>query len=345
MKLPRVIFRVDGGSQIGMGHTVRCVRLARAIAKGIPSEIEFVTRTPESLDNFLKEKKGIEIKGFKDDSIDSILGYYAEYSPHAVISDANHGSDIDKYVRAVEKVPLHVNIHEMHFDHFPFGIVVFPSILPVKKKGSCESKAEYLVGEKYLLIDPRLGNLKPPIISAKNPLKILVSVGGADPGKLTIKVVVVVKELRIDAAMAHLNIVIGPANPNRDSIIKMVEGLSNVAILKSQASLFDLISDSDLAITNAGTTAYEVIAAGRPSFLLPQNEFETEVAKLLYSKRVIIGFGVNGLREDFFFQLDSFRKNPYRISQISEKAQEEIDGKGVERLAEKIVSSLEAICK
>jgi len=343
VNLPHVIFRVDGDSEIGMGHIVRCVRVARAIAKEIPVEIIFATRTPETLDAYLKEKKGFEIKSFKDESIDSILGFYADYAPQVVVTDANQGADIDKYVRAVEKVPLHVNIHEMHFEYFPFGIVVFPSILPVKKKCACESKAEYLVGEKYLLIDPRLRTLKPTVIDGKNPIQILVSVGGADPGMQTLKVISAAKELKIDATLAQLKIVVGPAYVKRDSIIKAAEGLSNFTIINARSSLFDLISESNFVITNAGTTAYEVLAAGRPSWLLPQNEFENEVAKLLNSKRAIIGFGINGLREDFFFQLDSFRMNPGRINQISETAQKEIDGKGVERVAEKIVSALKAI--
>lgn len=341
MNTSKLLFRVDGGSEIGMGHVMRCLRLAKEIAEMQSCDIVFVTTTPEHLkhllNNYIPDAK---LKSFGNDDENSIRQFYESYQPQIVISDVNLHEKIDGYIRLVQQVPYHVNIHEMHFNHFPFGLVVFASILPVRAKCKCESSAQYLTGSKYLLIDSRLHKISKPDFKSSEKLNILITPGGADPERISEKVLSIIKNANIDESIAGFNLVMGPANPRRIEIEKLASEISSVKIIDSPTDLISLIEESDIVITNGGTTVYETIAASRPTWVIPQNEFEDEVGKLLRIKSAILGLGLKSLEEELLNRLPEICINADKVIRTGKKL---IDGKGTDRLARKIISILDSI--
>ncbi|MBU1023243.1 hypothetical protein KKB99_03050, partial [bacterium] len=278
MSKSKVLFRVDGGPKLGMGHIMRCLRLAQEIQKKQLCEITFATQTPEHLQPHLKNYiPSADLMSFGQDDFSSILDFYSQLNPHVIISDLNLREKIDDYMKSVGRYPLHVNIHEMHFNHFNFGLIIFASILPVRKKCACESKAEYLKGSKYVLVDSRLHSLIPPQFSADKPVRILISPGGADPEMITEKILSILKQCKIDKESFEINLVIGSANPRKDEIKTLADSIPDVSLFESPKDLFDLIEQSEIVITNGGTTVYESLAAGRLTWVISQNEFEDEV--------------------------------------------------------------------
>ena len=343
MKNPRIIFRVDGSSDIGMGHVVRSIRLAQAISERIPSQVIFATKTPEEV---IERLKGFSfnhrIESFRNKSQESIICFYEAFKPHAVITDLSVTDNLEDYIKVVETVPLHVNLGENFFNYFNFGIVVFPSAFRVNPKCRCETGANYYIGAKYILIDPRLKDLPPPDYKNK-PLKILVALGGADPRGWTKRVISIAKESGLNSNTVILNVVVGPANRNREVICKESQGEPIINVFEPQSELYDLIAQCDLAITSGGTTAYETISAGRPTWIIPEIEFEEEVAKILKSKKAIIDFGINNLKEGFFKRLEFIHDNPQSLEEIIKAGRKYIDGKGLIRIADKISSNLKAM--
>jgi spore coat polysaccharide biosynthesis predicted glycosyltransferase SpsG len=346
MESHRIIIRVECGPyfELGTGHLMRCLRLASLISKKIQVEITFVTTTPEYFKNLLPAyTPNAILKSFDSSQFQQIMEFYADYSPHVVISDLNLKDNIDDYIRAIEKVPYHVNLAEPHLNHFPFGLVVFASILPVKPKCSCESKAEYLVGSRYLLIDPRFREIKPANLSANQPLNILITPGGADPSNATEKILDILEQSHFDPSIAHFTLVTGHAKQNRDSIFQKAAQIASFKVIDSPTDIIDLLTDSHLVICSGGTTAYEAIAAGRPSWIIPQIEFEEKVARILLKKQCLIGFGFSSFRTNLIQRLPYLQRNFDIFKPIIESGHNIIDGKGLIRVADKIVDALKAI--
>jgi spore coat polysaccharide biosynthesis predicted glycosyltransferase SpsG len=337
----KLLFRVDGGPQIGMGHVMRCLRLAKEIADSRQCEITFVTTTPEHLKPLLENYiPDATLKNFANDDFTSTLDFYKQFKPHVIISDVNLHSRIDDYLRFAENVPYHVNIHEMHFHHFYFGLVVFASILPIKPKCKCESRAQYFTGSKYLLVDSRLSSLGKPDFKSTGKLNLLITPGGADPKRISEKVLSILKQVNPDKSLVDINLVMGPANPRRTEIEKLAAEIESVRIVDSQLDLFNLIKSCDIVITNGGTTVYETIAASRPTWVIPQNEFEQEVGQLLMSKKTILGLGMESLKAELLDKLPEIRINADNVIATGKKL---IDGKGTIRLAKKIINALDSI--
>ena len=320
---------------------MRCLRLAKEIADIHPCEISFVTTTSEHLKPLLNNYiPDAILKNFANDDFTSILDFYKQYEPHVIISDVNQHGRIDDYLRFVENVPFHVNIHEMHFNHFYFGLVVFASILPIKPKCKCESRAQYFTGSKYLLVDSRLSSLDKPDFKSSDKLKLLITPGGADPERISEKVLSILKQVDPDKSLVDINLVMGPANPRRKEIEKLAGEIESVQIVDSQLDLFSLIESTDIVITNGGTTVYETIAASRPTWVIPQNEFEEKVGQLLMSKKAILGLGIESLKDDLLDKLSEICINADNVIRIGKKL---IDGKGTARLAKKIITVLDSI--
>ena len=327
-----------------MGHVMRCMRLADEIQKKQPCEITFVTQTPDHLQPHLENYiPSAELMSFGQDDFPSILDFYSQLKPHVIISDLNLHDKIDDYIKSVEQFPLHVNIHEMHFNHYNFGLIVFASILPVKKKSTCESKAEYLTGSKFVLIDSGLQTLEPPQLSTDEHPRILITPGGADPATITEKILSILKQYEIDKESVEIQLVIGSANPRKNEIKTLADSIPAVTLFDSQKNLFDLIKQCEIVITNGGTTVYESLAAGRLTWVIPQNEFEDEVGKLLLKKNTILGHGIESLKTNLLDDLFNNRTLPQQALEIAQAGRNFIDGKGTIRIADRIIQSLNSI--
>jgi spore coat polysaccharide biosynthesis predicted glycosyltransferase SpsG len=99
----------------------------------------------------------------------------------------------------------------------------------------------------------------------------------------------------------------------------------------------DLLGKSDLAITNAGTTLYEALALGRPTVAVPQNEFETDVAEVLSAAGACMTFQESRSRRIELAKIISDRE---RRAQMAANGKATLDGRGAQRVAEKILFNL-----
>ena len=91
VRLPRVLFRVDGGSEMGMGHVVRSLAVAEAL-KDIVShaDICFLMRAdrPEGVQQISKSGHAVRVvPGGDEGSLTTIVDVIRDYSPNIIIND------------------------------------------------------------------------------------------------------------------------------------------------------------------------------------------------------------------------------------------------------------------
>jgi UDP-2,4-diacetamido-2,4,6-trideoxy-beta-L-altropyranose hydrolase len=163
--------------------------------------------------------------------------------------------------------------------------------------------------------------------------RILVTLGGADPGNATARIVRALD--RIGRHDLEAVVLVGPANPHRaelEAALRQTRG--SIDLREPVADIAEWMAWADLAIAAGGTTCWELAFMGLPSLLFVLANNQAGVARA--AERA--GFARNlGKTEDLS---DSTVSNlieelladaPLR-SRMADRGRECVDGEGVERV-------------
>lgn len=282
MKGMRVVFRVDGASEIGAGHTMRCLTLADLL-RGQGADCHFVCRPhPGNLIGMI-EGRGYAVSVLPPPEANPD----PEEAPYAAWLGAAWNIDADQTRAVVGNTP----VDWLVVDHY--GI---DSRWETALRGQCDrlmviddladrphdcdvlldqtlgrSAAEYgglvpsachvLVGTEYALLRPqfaqarflRRGRRRDHLAS------ILVCLGGTDPHALTGAVLEGIRQSGLDVTM---DVVAGGNPPSWISEEGRIRWRRHVDDMAS------LLNVADLAVGAAGTSSWERCCLGVPTLLV-----------------------------------------------------------------------------
>lgn len=260
----KIGIRADGGAGIGIGHLKRCVLLANMLAQ-MGVEIHFFCRLNPALKDLLKK-----------------------FHLHTV----NLPDEYENYCQWKEKLGISAWI----FDHYEIASELISKVardLPVfviddgvrlkdlictalfngnifAKTSDYNIKGLVLAGVKYCMLDPNY-KIMPSV--ANN--RILISMGGADPLKLTIPILKGVRKL---FPAIPVDVVIGPFFTDLVQTKLQAKTLTNGKIYFNPKTLFVPIREASIVISAAGSTCYEVLAAGRNLITVVQADNQVPLA-------------------------------------------------------------------
>lgn len=337
----KIVFRVDGGSEIGMGHVMRCLALANSFSKNI--NVSFIIKFQEKVINLLEER------GYKIKILNSTICYKKEIKEvknimksekvDILITDAYH---IDQnYLSEVKKnVKKLVSISLTDSFAYPSDIVVDGEIYATKLNyQSVDSSSVFLLGTDYVLLREEFQNLPKREID-ENIDVIMVTVGGGDPLNLTPKIVQALEKIK--KYNFKVKIVIGPAFNNLTEILKKVTKTNlEISLYFNTKKMSQLMLKSDLAISAGGSTLYELAATGTPAVVVLQSKDQLLGAKCLEKEETIINLGFGDKIENrkliktVLNLIDDFEKR----KKMSQMGQRLVDGKGVLRVKKKILKN------
>lgn len=172
------------------------------------------------------------------------------------------------------------------------------------------ARCEY--GLKYAMIRPE--------ILAQTPSSgdyALVCIGGSDLGDLGVDAA-----RRLGAAGQRTILVRGPlATP-------LSEAPAEVEVRLAPPDLPALLAGCAFAVTNAGTTALEVMALGKAVHVLAQTDAEQATAERFLSDGIILGVGLETLAVPA----------PGRAARAAAAGRSAVDGRGAERVADLVLA-------
>jgi len=248
----------EGFSETGYGHITRCLSLYQAFEK------KYIHPT-------------LYING--DDNVSSLL----PESNYKIIDWAAHptkligeikNSDviiIDSYLAGkdfFENISKHAKVSLFIDDtlrlEYPDGIVLNGTInaetFPYRKKPG----KEYLLGTKYIPLRKEFWNA----VSRKfnrELSSILITFGATDSQNLTSSVL---KSLQENFPAIKKKVVIGCGFINKNEIEKLRDSNTELFYSPSASFMRELMLSSDIAITAAGQTLYELAETGTPSIAI-----------------------------------------------------------------------------
>lgn len=332
----KIAFRADGGSEIGMGHIIRCMALADAFPD--TTKIFFIIKEEDQVIRLIKEN-GYDVITLNKDidyhhEITTVKKFLEEYEINILIEDAYH-IDQSYLCEVKNSVDVLVSISAYAKFTYPSDIVingnVYASNLDYQ---SLDGDTKFLLGTDYALLRKEFRNL--PEKDIKEKVKnILVTMGGSDPLNLTPKVLEAISE--IDKSDFHVDVVIGPAFKNIKNILETVDQSKlEVSLHLNIKKISELMIKADLAISAGGCTLYELATVGTPGVVLQQNENQIIDME---QEGTVIDLGVGNKLESTEIT-DKIEKLIYQCEtrlEMSKNGQYIFDGLGCERCAKEIV--------
>lgn len=189
-------------------------------------------------------------------------------------------------------------------------------------------------GPRHHVIDERVAGRRPSRPWHGERIRsILVTFGGADPGRLT---ECWMEDTGVGSGDVEWTLVIGPAfdRHRRDELLRRTRG--NVRVLEPQDDLGGVIVAHDLLITMGGRTSYEGMCLGRPVAAVQWGGMARFVRAMAASGLVFdLGpaRGATARLRDALADAEVWRALAWRGWQT-------IDGRGAERVLERIVRAV-----
>lgn len=286
MTKTKVIFRVDGGSEIGLGHVSRCCALAEMLKNDF--EIYFYTRANSSviLD---------DIRRYCSDvfTLNDKLSYEEEAGKWISILQGNEIVVLDgysfntNYQQQIKNVGCKlVCIDDIHAYHFVSDAVINHAPGIVENLYSTEPYTRLYLGSEYALLKK---NFLDEAVVPDKPLNldnspVLICLGGADPDNFTRQVL---EEVLYLLPKHNMNVVVGAAYVHLKELKQFAETNKCVSLhvnIKPE-DMLALMQQSHIAITSASTIALEYICVKGNLFLKLTAENQKNIYNSLIQKQ------------------------------------------------------------
>lgn len=258
MKRKNIIIRVDGYSEIGLGHIYRGIILAHLL---IDHKVTFVL-TSKSKIGIQKIKESFYLyEVFKNET--EFIDYLKKTPCDILINDI-----LDTSIDYMSKL-RELNIRIINFEDLGNGSKLAHSVInDLYEKKNNES--HYYWGNKYFLLrDEFIYENK--ITFNEHVKNILIVFGGTDPLNLTKRLLNII--LKMPKNINYI-FVLGMGYKYADEILETCKQSNNVVIYRNISSMAKIMSKVDFAISSQGRTMLELASLNIPTILLAQNERE-----------------------------------------------------------------------
>ncbi|MBW1740221.1 MAG: hypothetical protein JRJ42_03690 [Deltaproteobacteria bacterium] len=344
---PRIGFRTTGDAHIGLGHLIECLNVARYLKKHYDVSSLFIVDYDTVQHSDIKEI-GLPLCRLPSD-IDfhaDALGTLRILSRWGIQLLVTNLRDVrDNYIQALKQEGITVIcIDEWGNKRLQPDVVINGSVVEDWHRYDSNSKkmACYFGPQFMIMADVFAAyHTRHKTLSGNLP-NVLVSMGGADPSGAT---------LRVMEALGHLSpkirktIVIGPAFQHQEALAELVVRLkgSNFNIVRTPDNIASLFFSADLAISAGGNTLYELACVGTPAIVLFEYEHERVQGETFQQlgSAVKLGRGTDVPLEVISQAIVSLLNDPGQWTAMSRRGKSIVDGRGVVRVCDIIVTHLE----
>lgn len=243
-----VIIRTDASVQIGSGHVMRCLTVARKLRKVGCRVLFWMEPLEGNLIDF------VELIGF--DNISA-----PQYADLYIVDHYSLDIEWEKSIRNfTKKLVVIDDLAREHDCHLLLDQNVVPHY-ETRYNGKVPEGCVKLLGPEYLIIRDEFVEARQQLIKRKSEIKrLLVFMGGTDPTAETIKVLQALKRFLFE----HVDIVVGNGNPIKLEIQEICKerGYQYHCQIDYMAQLMLQV---DFAIGAGGATLWERCYIGLPS--------------------------------------------------------------------------------
>lgn len=336
--------RADGNEQIGMGHIMRCLTIAKAL-KSRGCEVEFLIADDKPVKVLEEHGMAYHILFTYYDEMDVELPQLVLYlmggsTKPTILIDSYYVTKF--YVQNLKPLANVVLMDDNLTDVYPCDALVNYNIYG-KTLGYEEKYPEstLFLGMEYMPLRKEFIDVE---YNVKDDVQnILLTTGGGDSCHMALKFMKRLAKMQTEKTECILptmnwHVVCGPYNTDVKELEQMAKECSFIKVHKNVNDMSILMKACDIAISAAGSTLYELCAVGVPSigFYFADNQRQNMEA---FGKMTpIMNAGDFSIHEEAVFEfiekgLLLLIESKQLREKISMAMRTLVDGKGAERLA------------
>ncbi len=355
-----IFFRADGNEQIGSGHVMRCL----SIAGRVPDNICFITADSgiPAIDRVVGKNNhhilGLEYRKMESE-LNQMSALIEEYQPKALFVDSYYVTD--KYLKDIKEIcEIHgtrlVYIDDLLAFPYPCHTLINYNIYAKEeayKELYGEDHPRLLLGPIYAPLRKEFRGLKHRIIRSETK-DILVSTGGADSNHVALRLVREIDN-RMSAADDNwigngiqFHFLLPSLNSDIEEIQRIAARMEGIIELHiNETHIAELMQKCDLAIAASGSTLYELCAAGTPTITYVIADNQIPGARGFKDTGLMDSAGdireCDSLENLLLESCHSLAEDYKKRMELSERMQQAVDGKGAERIIERLMTIMSGI--
>lgn len=259
LKKKRIIFRVDGYIELGLGHIYNCITMA---SKLIGHDTLILTKEDATVGIQKLDEVHAKYKTIRDENeIDSVI---KEFKPDIWVNDCLNTSE--SYIKNLkQKVNRVVSIEDL-------GPGAKYADAVINALYEDDNVANIYSGYQYVCLRDEFLTEKPKSFS-KNVKNVVIMFGGTDPSNLNKMIYDILISDDHDFGDIRFNFITGIGyDYKRHDVLSRPE--KNIYVYPDVPRVTKFLKDADIAIIGQGRSIFEVACMGVPTIVLSQNERE-----------------------------------------------------------------------
>jgi len=333
----KIIFRCDVSSDIGLGHVIRCLTVAKELRD--QNQIIFAT-TENEMNSYIRAgnfkiifKERGETEEVFLDRISSIL------NPDIIVIDKKYPYSADCLDHLKQNKTKIVMIDNICEGMSVSDEIIFPNAHLdkniLKKYLSEEQIKNVKTGPEYVILRDEILGLKNKVVhNLHTPPNIVVTTGGTDPEGVLIRLIPWLKEMDLKA---NILLLVGQAFKFKNELEHLIGNLPNNFHVVPY-SLQELIK-GDIVICTFGVSIYEMIYLQIPTICISHNLENAKSARILKERYGVIedmGYIKDINPQDLYVTINKLLNKIYYIDMV-ERCGNLLDGEGAKRVGRIIV--------
>nr|WP_303183136.1 UDP-2,4-diacetamido-2,4,6-trideoxy-beta-L-altropyranose hydrolase [Lachnoclostridium phocaeense] len=331
-----VYFRVDGNAEIGTGHIMRCLSIAKTL-QNMGETVTFII-ADQHCEALIRERDVNTIClgsawNDLDKEIEQISSFILRNKIECLIIDSCFVTK--QYLTELRKITKLIYIDDIDKMLYPVDLLINYNIYAEKlsypeRYRMAGLDTGFAIGCSYVPLRDEFSSIKRTI--NKSVKRVMITSGGADSYNITDYILRGIQGWTGFSGLEY-HVIIGAFNKNREKLLRQWGDRENIYLHYNVSNMAEYMTKCDIAITASGSTTYELCACGTPSIIYTLADNQIEIASAFSEKGLLCYAG--DIREDKEYCLFNIKKylkayiaNYELRKRISRHMQEVIDGNG-----------------
>ena len=345
INMTMILFRADANPAIGTGHVMRCLSIAQALRER-GAECVFVSSNESTQTLVDANAFPCHILSSNTEHLDEELPAFTsllqQMRPDWIVVDSYFVSD--SYLSTIHAFAPIAYLDDFATHAYPVSLIINYNIFATENQYITlyPASVNRLLGVVYAPLRREFCNR--PLLPRDTCENLLLSTGGADPMHAGLQML---RAIAQDPRMGGLvtNCIVGAFHPDAETIMQFASKHPSIRVHRSVSQMADLMCASDVAVSAAGSTLYELSACGIPSVCYTFVDNQLQVAQGFSDAGLIQYAGdfrgdASAAIEAILERVSALRGDLELRRTLSKRMRQTVDANGAWRIADALLGFL-----